>query len=116
MSFHFQNMFNVSAIHRLRQAHNLTAAGDGGEAEVSSLLRAPGMNTERLWRETMHTRRGMIKEVGQAGRQAGRRADNIRARTCMANDSRIAGFIKRGAVRGRPEGNQRVPTAAMQKV
>ena len=58
-------MFNVSAIHRLRQAHNLTAAGDGGggEAEVSSLLRAPGMNTERLWRETMHTKKGMIKEA-----------------------------------------------------
>ena len=64
-------MFNVSAIHRLRLAHNLTAAGeDGGEAEVSSLLRAPGMDTERLWRETMHTRKGMIKEVGTVNKRA----------------------------------------------
>lgn len=55
-----KNMFNVSAIQRLRLKHNLTRSND--ETEVSSLLQARGMDTGRLWRETMHTRRGMIKE------------------------------------------------------
>ena len=55
-------MFNVSAIQRLRLEHNLTAEGSD-ETEVSSLLQARGMDTGRLWRETMHTRRGMIKEA-----------------------------------------------------
>ena len=61
----FQNMFNVSAIRRLRREHNLTGdgAGDDDEAEVSSLLKARGMDTGRLWRETMHTKKGMIKEA-----------------------------------------------------
>ena len=54
-------MFNVSAIQRLRLKHNLTRSND--ETEVSSLLQARGMDTGRLWRETMHTRRGMIKEA-----------------------------------------------------
>ena len=61
----FQNMFNVSAIRRLRREHNLTGGGGGDddEAEVSSLLKARGMDTSRLWRETMHTKKGMIKEA-----------------------------------------------------
>ena len=59
----FQNMFNVSAIRRLRLQHNLTRGSDDDEAEVSSLLQARGMDTGRLWRETMHTKRGMIKEA-----------------------------------------------------
>ena len=57
-------MFNVSAIRRLRREHNLTEGGDDDdEAEVSSLLMARGMDTGRLWRETMHTKKGMIKEA-----------------------------------------------------
>ena len=58
----FQNMFNVSAIQRLRLEHNLTLRGDD-ETEVSSLLQARGMDTVRLWRETMHAKRSMIREA-----------------------------------------------------
>ena len=64
----FQNMFNVSAIRRLRREHNLTVDGDDDEAEVSSLLKARGMDTGRLWRETMHTKKGMIKEASSRAR------------------------------------------------
>ena len=63
--YSFQNMFNVSAIRGLRRKHNVNSTQADGEkeADVAGLLSVPGMDADRLWRETAHQKRLMIKEV-----------------------------------------------------
>jgi hypothetical protein len=60
-------MFNVSAIRRLRHQYNLSspAATSGKEEDddVASILAAPGMDTNKLWKETAHQKKLVIKEV-----------------------------------------------------
>ena len=66
-------MFNMSAVNALRASHNLSGAtepakksGKAAKDDIASLLDLPGMDAQKLWMETAHSRPNVVKEVRAA--------------------------------------------------
>ena len=65
LSLGLQNMFNMTAANAIGARYNLSSVPLGRKDDIASLLEAPGLDADELWRETAHSSKKIIKEVGR---------------------------------------------------
>ena len=60
---YFQNAFNMTAVHQLKSAHNISIPANVRDEDIATLLKIPGMDALKLWKKTAHAKDRVIKEV-----------------------------------------------------